>query len=147
MPGLRPVIPLVSNHESLGSAFSFNEYMTLKQEHIMIPRLTALALALVSAQVLSAPTPFSSFQGPVSSWSTYPGRATGQFFVGNDDQGAGFIDGMLPLISRPEQFLFFADGTMIWGQHHRSVYSSGLGARGIINSWFGPSIVGAYIQI
>jgi hypothetical protein len=103
----------------------------------MFPRLSLLTLALMQIQSVSA-----SISPEIT--PDYHSRATGQFLAGHNQQLAGFVDGMLPVIKGADRFLF-ADGAIMLGQNQRAAYSGGLGYRGILNTSAGSSIGGAYI--
>ena len=103
----------------------------------MIPRLSLLAIALLNTHnAMSTP----AFLGGDRD---YPSRATGQFLTGHDRQLAGFVDGMLPFFQNKEQ-IFFADATFMAGRYDRTMYSGGLGYRGIMDTKLSRGILGVY---
>jgi hypothetical protein len=74
----------------------------------------------------------------------YPARITGQILAGNQQQLAGFADGMLPLFGNESQ-LFFADATLMPGQNQRMTISGGLGIRKMQTTAHGDGIFGAFV--
>ncbi len=95
--------------------------------------------SLVALSLLHTSYVFSTPDTP-----NYHPRATGQFLAGSNQQLGGFGDVMYPFLTRPDS-IFFADGTLMFGQSQRATYSGGVGHRGIYSSPLGDAILGAYI--
>jgi hypothetical protein len=99
--------------------------------------LALLGLCAISPHALA----IQGLDGASSPWTP---RVTAQGLFGNEQQGAGFIDALVPL-KGDDRFLWFLDGTYTRGHDKPYVASVGTGVRKLIDTQKGAMIVGGFI--